>query len=240
MIYFSSLLPKKLPRLYHELKDSGLEHQLLTKTKDIWARDYMAIKVGDRYIQFHYSPSYLKGYNHTRTNPLDCLPGGIELKQSTLIVDGGNVVYNNSFVVMTTAVFKENNNVAPKEVRRELEMLFYPKKLIFIPTEEGDMFGHADGMLRFIDNNLVVINDYYNLGYTQTFINQLYGTLRKEGIHFLYSPYEPEDRITSYGVPSAKGNYINFLETTEAIYLPQFNMATDKVAFSFFYTDEVI
>ena len=33
-------------------------------------------------------------------------------------------------------------------------------RLIFIPQEPGDVTGHADGVVRFIDGDSVVVNDY--------------------------------------------------------------------------------
>ena len=41
-----------------------------------------------------------------------------------------------------------------------LTELFEVDKIIFIPTDEDDIFGHADGMVRFIDDDTVLINNY--------------------------------------------------------------------------------
>jgi agmatine deiminase len=238
MIYFSSLLLKRFPNLLKQLTDSGLKFELLFHTKDIWARDYMPVGSGNgNYVQFDYHPSYLKDYDTIRTNANNCSPKHINVQQSSLIVDGGNVVYNNKYVVLTDTVYLENNGLSKAEAVMELQRCFPSKKIIIIPTEIGDLFGHADGMLRFVNDNTVLVNNYYQLGYTTAFINELFGKLKKEGLKILLCPYLPEDRITTYGVPSANGNYINYLQTVDSIYLPQFNIDTDIIAYNFFVTN---
>ncbi len=72
-LYLSGLLPERHKRFYETLvkalKENGINYGLLPGTKDIWCRDYMPIQVSkNRFIQFNYSPGYLKGYKHLITD----------------------------------------------------------------------------------------------------------------------------------------------------------------------------
>jgi hypothetical protein len=67
-------------------------------------------------------------------------------------------------------------------------------------------------------------------------INKLFYVFISERLNILQCPYFPEDRITQNGVPSVKRNYVNFLETENTIYLPQFNIKSYEEALLFFIT----
>jgi agmatine deiminase len=237
MIYLSSLFKKRLPILYAQLVDNKLEHTFIKNTKDIWTRDFMPVYINDNnYVLFDYKPSYLVGFSSIRTNAKHCLPKNINVKYSSLIIDGGNIIYNNKYVVLTDVIYFDNNTKTKSEIDEELQQIFYPKKTLIIPSEKGDLFGHSDGMVRFVDENTIIVNNYNNLGYSKTFINKLFYVFISEGLNILQCPYFPEDRITQNGVPSAKGNYVNFLETATTIFLPQFNIKSDEEALLFFNT----
>ena len=83
------------------------------------------------------------------------------------------------------------------------------------------MTGHADGMVRFVNENTVIGNaSPYKNGYEQKVKN----TLKKYGISVLNFPY-----FDSSGI-SAVGSYLNFLETEKHIFLPVFSDAQDETA----------
>ena len=82
------------------------------------------------------------------------------------------------------------------------------EKLVMIPPEPGDKFGHADGVVQLVNERLAVMNEYRA-------INDDYGRkveriLKNSGIDCARIPYAPSDRVRN-GIPSAEGVYVNFL-----------------------------
>ena len=82
------------------------------------------------------------------------------MEDSTIVIDGGNIVADSSHVVMTEKVLKENRKHKPNDLCVELKSILEVDKVILIPEEEGDLFGHSDGMIRFVGEGHVVVNDY--------------------------------------------------------------------------------
>jgi agmatine deiminase len=74
MIYLSTLLQNKLPKLIAEI-ERKVPITYLQNTKDIWARDYMPVKIREgAYVQFTYNPTYLHNCEDMRTNASKCTP----------------------------------------------------------------------------------------------------------------------------------------------------------------------
>ena len=94
-------------------------------------------------------------------------------------------------------------------------------KVVIIPSLRSDMTGHADGMVRFVDENTVVGN---HTGYRYGLEMQIKLTLRNHGIQVCDFPY-----FESKG-DSAIGCYLNFLETEQHLFLPVFGVDMDSEA----------
>ena len=231
MLYFSSLL-KTNPQyslssenLFSALSDSGENFTLFDGAKDIWARDYMPIKTkSGKYISFRYEPNYLADDPQLRTNfktdiaPYFTLP----VTYSNINLDGGNVVFSPSKTkaVITDRVFSENPEYDKNTLLLELENLL-EAEIIIIPSLESDMTGHADGVVRFVNENTMIGNDSpYKTGYEQ----KVKRALKKHGISVVDFPY-----FDSAGI-SAVGSYLNFLETDKHIFLPIFGSVQDETA----------
>lgn len=231
MLYFSSILksnPKyslSAENLFSVLSDSGEKFTLFAGAKDIWARDYMPVKTkSGKYISFRYEPSYLKGYEIQRTDyRKDIAPHfTLPVTYSNINLDGGNVVFSpsRSKAVITDRVFSENPAYDKKTLLTELENLL-EAEIIIIPSLKSDMTGHADGVVRFVNENTVIGNaSPYKNGYEQ----KVKSALKKHGISVLDFPY-----FDSAGI-SAVGSYLNFLETEKQIFLPVFGDAQDEAA----------
>ena len=194
-------------------------------TKDIWLRDFMPLKTRDgRYVSFRYEPSYLKNSPELRTNYkryLEC-EVGIKVEYSDINLDGGNVVMSPSkkTAIISDRVFSENSERDREELVAELERLL-ASKVIIIPSLKSDMTGHADGMVRFVDETTVIGNRTpYKNGHEQ----KIKKKLAKYGIDVIDFPY-----FDSKGI-SAVGTYLNFLETDDTIFLPIFGHDMDGEA----------
>ena len=231
MLYFSSLL-KTTPQyslsaenLFSALSDSGEEFALFDGARDIWARDYMPVKTkSGQYISFRYEPSYLADDQQLRTDfKADVAPHfDLPVTYSDINLDGGNVVFSPSKakVVITDRVFSENPEYDKNTLLLELENLL-EAEIIIIPSLKSDMTGHADGVVRFVNENTVIGNaSPYKNGYEQ----RVKRALERCGISVMDFPY-----FDSKGI-SAVGSYLNFLETEKRIFLPVFGDAQDETA----------
>lgn len=231
MLYFSSLL-KTTPQyslsaenLFSALSDSGEESALFDGARDIWARDYMPVKTkSGQYISFRYEPSYLADDPQLRTDfKADiALHFALPVTYSNINLDGGNVVFSPSKTkaVISDRVFSENQEYDKNTLLSELEKLL-EAEIVMIPSLKSDMTGHADGVVRFVNESTVIGNaSPYKSGYEQ----KVKTALKKCGISVMDFPY-----FDSKGI-SAVGSYLNFLEAEKRIFLPVFGDAQDEMA----------
>lgn len=232
-LWFSGLLPILYPEFYERLsivlERHRINYHLLPKTKDIWARDYMPIQIGvNDFIQFVYDPDYLMPleYRCLKSDPDEvCVGLNVKRKKSGLIVDGGNVIRTSNKVLMCEKVFKENPGFSRNEVVKQLEDLFETEQIIFVPWDKHDYTGHADGMVRFVDDDTVIINEPTNEN--PHFEKQLRSCLKDTGLAIIEIPYTAPNDPTFI---SAKGLHLNYLQMNMDVIVPVFNQATDEKA----------
>jgi len=220
-------------RLIPVLERNHIAYGILPDTKDVWVKDFMPVQVAEeRYIQFRYEPDYLVKYKKYRATISDpariCGAIGMTAVKSDIVLDGGNLVRCGSKAILTSRIFRENPRYGETELLRVLEELLGVDKIIVIPPEPGDWLGHADGMVRFLDENTVLINDYSREKKKEHCIH-LRMSLRNAGLELIEFPYNP------YGNQSeidAKGVYINFLRMKDLVLVPVFGLGEDEKAVS--------
>lgn len=230
MLYFSSKLniqeyKPAADRMFAALNSFNIKYKLLNNTNDIWARDYMPVKTkSGKYVSFRYEPSYLADNLQLRTNfKTDIAPHFIlPVTYSNINLDGGNVVFSPSKekVIISDRVFSENPEYDKNTLLLELEKLLEASVLI-IPSLKSDMTGHADGMVRFVDENTVVTNAPLSPYGFETKVKK---SLQNYGFNVIDFPY-----FHSKG-DSAVGCYLNYLATEKSIFLPVFGVDTDNEA----------
>lgn len=142
--------------------------ETIPNTNDIWARDYMPIQIAEGdFLEYRYDPDYLlstsKQDRGSKTYPdLVCDAMGLKTRKTDLILDGGNVINGSTCLVMTDKIVKENKyRYTKKELTAKLHEEFKVEKVILTPWDRLDYLGHIDGVLRFIDDETVLINDCY-------------------------------------------------------------------------------
>ena len=231
MLYFSSQLntPKYKPaaeRMFAALDLFNIKYKLLNNTNDIWARDYMPVKTkSGKYVSFRYEPSYLANAPQLRTDfKTDIAPNFKvdNLVYTDINLDGGNVAFSPSKekVIISDRVFSENHGISEAELTAKLEKLLEASVLI-IPSLKSDMTGHADGMVRFADENTVVTNAPLSPYGFETKVKK---SLQNYGFNVIDFPY-----FYSKG-DSAVGCYLNYLATEKSIFLPVFGIDMDSEA----------
>jgi agmatine deiminase len=235
-LYLSGILPTEHPEFFKRfeavLKECGIPFAFLPGTKDIWAKDFMPVQTReDEFIQFRYEPDYLMDTPENRATISDvdaiCKAIGIKPIKSEINLDGGNVSKWTDRAIICEKVFYENPKLSEDEVFEELMDYLNLKEenLHFVPEDELDFTGHADGMVRFADEKTLIINDYWQEA--EEFQDLFQAAIETTGLDIIILPYEPEDDPT---LVSAVGLYLNYLEMEQAVIVPVFNLPSDAKA----------
>jgi agmatine deiminase len=238
-VYVSDLLPLNYAAFFRELQralqSAGTECHFLPGTKDIWVRDFMPLQVSSgQFVQFAYKPDYLRKNARWRKTISDtteiCATIGIEPEKSNLVLDGGNVEKHSRKAILTEKVFLENPGHPRETIRAELARLLRVEQVIIVPQEPGDILGHVDGLVRFLDEETVLVNDYES-ELERPFAEGLQQVLRESGLQTIPIPYAArydQNPLDAHGV------YLNFLRVRDCILLPVFGIETDRLAFEAF------
>ncbi len=232
-LYLADTLPTKYPDFYKRfenvLNNCNIPFGFLPQTKDVWAVDYMPIQTDlNKFVRFVYNPSYLQTKKYLKTiSDVDeiCKAIGIETFKTDIIIDGGNVTRWTNKVIMTDRVFKDNPTYERKQLIKQLYELLQVDKLYFVPEQPGDFTGHSDGMVRFIDEHTVIINDYKQE--KEEFYRAFEIAIHNTGLDYITIPYTVYDNKTNN---HANGDYINYLQMENTIIIPTFGFKEDDLA----------
>lgn len=233
LLYLADTLPKSYPDFYQrfqkELVFRNVKFALLPKTKDVWAVDYMPIQIDmDKFVRFTYNPGYLQPKKYLNTiSDVDviCEQIGLLAHKTKIVLDGGNVTHWTNKIIMTDRVFIDNPNYQRKQLIKELHNIFQVDKIYFVPEQPGDFTGHSDGMVRFIDENTVIINDY--IKEKQWFYRAFEIAIHNTGLNYIKIPYNVYSNKSN---DQANGDYINFLQMENIVFIPTFGLNEDDEA----------
>jgi len=94
-----------------------------------------------------------------------------------------------------------------------------------VPQQPKDFAGHTDGMVRFLGNNTVIINNHSKekLEFQSTFKIALDNTV----LDYIEIPYNPYGE-KAYG--QANSDYINFLQLQNTVIVPTFSIKEDETS----------
>ena len=232
IIYFSELLKSSNQykeaffRIQRILDKYYIDYRFLKSTKGIWCRDYMPIQVNEnKLIQFRYESSYPEGDGYHRSDPEEvCKSNGFEPIFSNINLDGGNVIAWENKVIISDRIFTENPEYTNKsELISNLEALL-EAEVIIIPTVKGDMTGHADGYVRFLNSTTLIGND---LGFEYQYWSKLMKKVLKDhGLEYINMPaFEHSIKGNDY---HAIGYYMIYLEVGNLIIFPVFEVPGNK------------
>jgi agmatine/peptidylarginine deiminase len=227
-VYFSDHLVKNFPKghanIEKALKDLQIEPHYLSDTKDVWARDFMPVQIiEDEFIEYRYDPDYLQGKWKSLRGLKSCpdivctrnkLP---ETIKSDLIIDGGNIVKAENTIILTDKVAIENH-LTKTEVTKQLKNTFQVDKVVLIPWYKKDKFGHADGMVRFIDETTVLLNDI------EKYNKPLIRKLQESRLEIQWLKFD------SHKKNKYRWAYLNFLQIENAMLIPKLDHNEDDQA----------
>lgn len=218
--------PRVAEKLLWALFSEGVQTDYLpltTSRKHVWARDYMPVQVaGDRFVQYVYDPDYLKK-DREYIPRYGAISRRLELpcEQTRLVLDGGNIVKGPRSVIMTDKVLRENAIFKESYVISQLERLF-ECRVCLIPWDRYDIFGHADGMVRFIDRDTVLLNNYADID--RDLRRRLLESLRWDGFSVEELHYDlPRPSKQSWA-------YLNYLRVKNCIFVPGLGLDEDEKA----------
>lgn len=239
-VYFSNLskydFKDELTKLLKVLKDYTIDWGFIKGTKDYFCRDYMPVQVNDNhFVQFQFHPDYLlkserKKYltDIQQIYKKNEFLNDFDITFSNITLDGGNIVKSKDNVIITDKIFVDNRDRTETEIINELETLL-DCNVIIIPAYPGEETGHADGLVRFIDEktvltyNLEIENDDITRKWREDFL-RIFASNNIEVV-MLPAISKEEDEIN--------WAYLNFLQVKDVIILPVFNRKSDEIVIDF-------
>lgn len=178
----------------------------------IWARDYMPIQVNkNKFVRFRYTPDYLEDAPEYKPDISAILAVlGLQVIDSDIIIDGGNIISCGDKVIMTDKIFKENPTYSKVALIDKLTVLLEAEPIL-IPWDKHEEYGHADGMVRYMGRGCVLLNNYCDFD----------KTLRRKLLSAL-SPYFDIVELHYDIYTNESWAYLNFLHVGRHIFVPMF------------------
>lgn len=223
-ILISNLLIKNHTKIADALRSILDKYDIkceILETKDIWMRDFMPFLLDDgRLVSYDYDPDYLKDdkYSHLRTKiqPLS--------DHINLVLDGGNFIRLGGKAIMTDKIFKENPLKTKTEIVEIIKQKCALNELIIIPRQPYDMLGHSDGMVRWIDESSVLVNDFSNE--SKSFNDRLVRALKKHSLKIKFMKYGDG----FFSKSRDWGAYLNFIKIKNILIVPIYGIDNDDAA----------
>ncbi len=233
IVYLADNLLKDQPADFRKFKtlleNYNIRVRILRNTLDWYCRDYMPIQIErDRFVQFVFRPEayFKKSEFNLISNPLQIglannLPKPVF---SRIILDGGNVVKWTDKVIITDQVYSDNEYQfdSHDEIIKELEKVL-ECHVIIIPRYPAEKTGHADGLIRFIDDHRVFVND--KKGEPPEWVNEFIQVLKSNLLDSIEIPC-----TANTSQKSGKGLYINHLQVGNLVVVPKFGQKEDDIA----------
>ena len=212
---------KESQNLVEILNKHNISYEILKNTKDIWTRDFMPFCLDDgTLVSYIYEPDYLQNdkYKNIKTKIV------YEKNHIDLVIDGGNFVRYKNKAIMTDKVFKENPSKTKDEIIEIIKSKCKLEDLIIIPKQPYDIYGHSDSMVRWIDENSVLVNDFSIE--SKTFNNKLIKALQKH-----YLNIETIKYTDSFFTKDRNwGAYLNFVKIENILIVPIYGINEDFLA----------
>ena len=250
-VYVSSLLDKASSgfdqsvrkRLIQQIRQFESHVEQLINTKDVWVRDYMPIQLTEQvYLDYIYRPDYLHDIPQYVTNwqahqvHVNHRKGwNFQTVHLPLLLDGGNVVKaitkaGQPCLILCDKILKENN-ITPsgfddwwkKWWKNHFEDTSMEYVLLPWEGSRHNPIGHADGIVRYVDQGRVLLTNYADLDPEHARL--LKERLQAKGFEveeLSYLPYfDPKQDNTFRSLFDHTWCYINFLQVGTHLLVPQ-------------------
>ena len=215
---------------------SLIQHKEIT---DIWIRDWMPA-YGLVSSKAMYKPSYMHKYpkeahlhNLAGSSIAQQLIGDFSLLP--LIWDMGNLTHNgDGKAVITKRILADNPEFSENDIRTMLMEELGLDTIAFVDEEYGDVTGHIDGTMRFIDERTIAVGMYPDCCIEENrsverMIAQVNAQFNDDITFVLVAQGKPSSGMSD-GIGSAFGNHINFARVRNEIFMPFYGIPEDIMA----------
>jgi len=174
----------------------------------------------------NYTPQFTALIRHAVHN---CFP---QAKLCDLRIDGGNMALNPKrnivFCFEKQTIFRKSKPEEKQKAEQALKTVLGVDKVVWVPREIGDEICHIDGYIQFLGEILCLSNQFgmFNWRISDKKFKAIKPFIDDKNI--LDLPYQ----IDENDYLSASGIYVNFLETANAVFLPQYNIFRDEEVFN--------
>lgn len=198
---------------------------------DIWMRDFTTVSPLNP-IQFRYTEASMSKKESKDTQAsLNTFAGKYKLsfRKTDYIIDGGNIVDNYKGKIITTTRFIEDNYLTKGSAKSELKRLLNAKEVAIIESDD-DVLAHADGMVMWIEENSLLLNDYSSID--KSFRDVVYNELKAAfpSTKIIEVPFK-EVNDAWKGFASATGINVNSTLSFNNIYVPVYGMEHEAIFF---------
>jgi agmatine/peptidylarginine deiminase len=199
--------------------------------RDIWMRDFSPV-IPDRPVLFRYSAAAQDG----KPADADWVQDGfarfarrhdLEFQRAPWVLDGGNVVDNGRDKVIVTDRFLADNQLDRPQAIAILREQLGVAQVAILPADPEDTLAHADGMVAFIDSNVVALTTYGGR-FQKAIRKELRAAFPGVQIVEIETRFEFQGWDKKFG--SARGIYANAAVTDRHVYLPVYGLETDAEA----------
>lgn len=223
---------------YHEVRALELP--------DIWVRDFFPVQnvqTGKLYQPF-FDPRYAnytaKFTAEIRRQMYGCFPHAFHCDAR---IDGGNILLTPdkkyALCLEKGTIFRKSDLAKKMHTEAELKRALGVEEVLWLPHQVGDKIGHIDGYVQFLGNFLME-------GAEALYCDLTIGSLLDTSAIKKLREYCYLKNIITYGGDwvrlicrpdkenwlSARGLYVNFLETSRAVFVPQFDLPEDDEVIS--------
>lgn len=197
---------------------------------DIWIRDFATVNPLNP-VQFRYTWASMTQQESVKVqNSFQAFANqhGIQRSTTNLLLDGGNIVDNFAGKVITTTRFMEDNSLTYSEAKQKLMFLLNATEVAIIEPDEK-VLAHADGMVMWLDENTLLVNDYSSdIAFRALVMDELVTSFPNTTIIEVPVQFTQNASGEWDGFESACGLHVNSVLTFKNIYVPIFNMPHDQ------------
>ena len=236
--------------------DITIKYHVIPIVEDIWIRDwspFIGVDVNGNMVaaKMKYAPPYFddkdikyaEADNEAGYEIIEYF--GYPIQEYEARWDGGNLTHNGNNYGIVTEGLLDDKYMREQYIWDAITGLKL-NDLSAIEPEPEDETGHTDGFIRFIDEKTLMIAAYPDKYYkgeqlisadklteSREFMDSIAEQYAEEFNIIRVTNSIPSSKITE-GMPSAVGNYINFLRLGDKVLIPQYGIKEDEAAYNEF------
>ena len=205
---------------------------LVDDVRDIWMRDFTTVNPKQP-VQFSYTWASMTEKQSRQVQKSFSRFADrykIQRAKTDLMIDGGNIVDDYAGRVITTTRFMEDNELSYDDAKQELKQVLGASQVAILEPDE-EVLAHSDGMVSWVDENTLLVNDYSKTPSFRTAVmDELRSSFPSAKIVEVPVEYKTNPKGQWEGFESACGVNLNAAVTYSNIYVPTFNMPHDQAA----------